>query len=145
MTLDNYIIHKSRVTEAWLAEFGDRLKLHFLPPYCPSESRIERLGFELHATFTRNHRQQNIDAPLDRVPAYGAERQDPRRRFLRVAGCRITEGHLAPGQGRFHTAGGHQSPRFRRRRSPVRPITVVDRVSGWLCPLLPLPFVAGFR
>jgi len=33
--LDNYIIHKSRVVQAWLAEFGERLRLHFLPPYCP--------------------------------------------------------------------------------------------------------------
>jgi transposase len=65
--LDNYIIHKSRVTQAWLAEFGDRLKLHFLPPYCPSENRIERLWLDLHANVTRNHRQRTIDALLDRV------------------------------------------------------------------------------
>jgi len=30
--LDNFIIHKSRVTKAWLAEFGRKIRLHFLPP-----------------------------------------------------------------------------------------------------------------
>jgi transposase len=83
--LDNYIIHKSRVTEAWLAEFGDRLKLHFLPPYCPSENRIERLWLDLHANVTRNHRQKTIDALLDRVHGYLAERFDTKRRLLLVA------------------------------------------------------------
>jgi transposase len=53
--LDNHIIHKSRVTLAWLAEFGARLRLHFLPPYCPNENQIERIWFDLHANVTRNH------------------------------------------------------------------------------------------
>jgi transposase len=83
--LDNYIIHKSRVTEAWLAEFGDRLKLHFLPPYCPSENRIERLWLDPHANVTRNHRQKTIDALPDRVHGYLAERFDTERRLLLVA------------------------------------------------------------
>jgi transposase len=83
--LDNYIIHKSRVTQAWLAEFGDRLKLHFLPPYCPSENRIERLWLDLHVNVTRNHRQKTIDALLDRVHGYLAERFDTERRLLLVA------------------------------------------------------------
>ena len=83
--LDNYIIHKSHVTKAWLAEFGDRLRLNFLPPYCPSENRIERLWLDLHANVTRNHRQRTIDALLDRVHAYLAERFDTQRRLLLVA------------------------------------------------------------
>jgi len=83
--LDNYIIHKSRLTQAWLAEFGDRLRLHFLPPYCPNENRIERLWLDLHAHVTRNHRQRTIDALLERVHDYLAERFDTRRRLLLVA------------------------------------------------------------
>ena len=83
--LDNYIIHKSRVTQAWLAEFGDRIRLHFLPPHCPSENRIERLWLDLHANVTRNHRQKTIDALLDRVHGYLAERFDTERRLLLVA------------------------------------------------------------
>ena len=83
--LDNFIIHKSRVTQAWLAEFGDRLHLHFLPPYCPSENRIERLWLDLHANVTRNHRQKTIGALLERVHGYLAERFDTRRQILLVA------------------------------------------------------------
>ena len=83
--LDNFIIHKSRVTQAWLAEFGDRIRLHFLPPYCPSENRIERIWLDLHANVTRNHRQRTIDALLERVHGYLAERFDTQRRVLLVA------------------------------------------------------------
>ena len=83
--LDNYIIHKSRVTLAWLAEFGDRLRLHFLPPYCPNENRIERIWLDLHANVTRNHRLKTIGELLDRVHGYLAERFDTRRRLLLAA------------------------------------------------------------
>jgi transposase len=83
--LDNYIIHKSRVTQAWLAEFGDRLRLHFLPPYCPTENRIERLWLDLHANVTRNHRQRTMGALLDCVHGYLSHRFHTRRRLLLVA------------------------------------------------------------
>jgi transposase len=83
--LDNYIIHKSRVTRAWLAEFGDRLRLHFLPPYCPNENRIERIWLDLHANVTRNHQQRTIGALLDRVHRYLAERFETQRRVLLAA------------------------------------------------------------
>ena len=83
--LDNYIVHKSRVTRTWLAEFGDRLRLHLLPPYCPSETRIERLWLDLHANVTRNHRNRTIDALLEQVHGYLAERFDIQRRLLLVA------------------------------------------------------------
>src|SRR5688572_4690975 len=33
-----------------------RVALHFLPPYCPTVNRIERLWLDLHAVVTRNHR-----------------------------------------------------------------------------------------
>lgn len=83
--LDNFIIHKSCVTRAWLAEFGARIRLHFLPPYCPNENRIERIWFDMHATVTRNHRQKTIAALLNRVHGYLAERFDTERRVLLVA------------------------------------------------------------
>lgn len=83
--LDNFIIHKSRVTKAWLAECGAKLWLHFLPPYCPNENRIERLWLDLHANVTRNHRQKTIEALLDRVHGYLAEHFDTRRGLLLAA------------------------------------------------------------
>lgn len=54
--LDNYRIHKSQITQRALAGFGGRIRLHFLPPYCPNENKIERLWQDLHAAVTRNHR-----------------------------------------------------------------------------------------
>ena len=83
--LDNFIIHKSRMTQAWLTEFGARIRLHFLPPYCPAENRIERIWLDLHANVTRNHRQKTIDALLDRVHGHLAERFHTERRVLLVA------------------------------------------------------------
>jgi transposase len=47
---DNYQPHVSRTTRLWLAEHGARLRLHFLPPYCPDDNRIERRVWrEVHA------------------------------------------------------------------------------------------------
>ncbi len=53
--LDNYRIHASKITRLALARYGDRIVLHFLPPYCPDHNRIERLWQDLHAEVTRNH------------------------------------------------------------------------------------------
>jgi len=61
VVLDNFIIHSSRQTSLWLAEFGHKFRLHFLPPYCPDDNRIERkLWRELHANVTVNHRCETI-------------------------------------------------------------------------------------
>lgn len=54
VVLDNYGIHKSHATRAALRELP-RIKLHFLPPYCPDHNLIERLWLDLHANVTRNH------------------------------------------------------------------------------------------
>jgi transposase len=83
--LDNFIIHKSRMTKAWLAEFGTKIRLHFLPPYCPNENRIERIWLDLHANVTRNHRQKTIHLLLVRVHGYLTERFETRRQVLLVA------------------------------------------------------------
>ena len=79
------LLHKSHVTHAWMAEHGRRIRLHFLPPYCPNENRIERLWLDLHANVTRNHKQKTIAALLDRAHGYLAERFDVERRLLLVA------------------------------------------------------------
>jgi transposase len=43
LILDNYIIHASKRTKHFLAQFGDRVVLHFLPPYCPDAERSPRI------------------------------------------------------------------------------------------------------
>lgn len=54
--LDNYKIHSSHVIGIALAHFASRVRLHFLPPYCPDYNRIERVWQDLHANVTRNHK-----------------------------------------------------------------------------------------
>lgn len=53
--LDNYRIHSSHVIGIALTHFARRVRLHFLPPYCPDDNRIERVWQDLHANVTRNH------------------------------------------------------------------------------------------
>jgi transposase len=56
---DNYAIHDSGATRAALRQLP-RIRLHFLPPYCPDHNRIERLWQDLHANVTRNHRHASL-------------------------------------------------------------------------------------
>jgi transposase len=71
VVLDNFIIHSSRQTRLWLAEFGQKFRLHFLPPYCPDDNRIERkLWRELHANVTVNHRCETIEELMTEVVHY---------------------------------------------------------------------------
>ena len=69
--LDNYTIHSSRQTRAWLAEHGQRFRLHFLPPYSPDDNRVERKVWrEVHANVTTNHRCPTIERLCDEVVWY---------------------------------------------------------------------------
>jgi len=69
--LDNFTIHSSRQTRAWLEEHGQNFRLHFLPPYCPDDNRIERkLWREVHANCTVNHRCGTIAELVDEVVHY---------------------------------------------------------------------------
>lgn len=67
VVLDNYRIHSSKQVQEWLSEHGRHLRLHFLPPYCPQENRIERVWLDLHANVTRNHRCPNIEELMQQV------------------------------------------------------------------------------
>jgi len=51
--LDNYTIHKSRAVVAFLRTIGEKILLHFLPPYCPEENRIERLWRDVEGTLQK--------------------------------------------------------------------------------------------
>jgi transposase len=71
VVLDNFIIHSSSQTRLWLAEFGQKFRLHFLPPYCPDDNRIERkLWREMHANVTVNHRCQTIQTLMAEAVHY---------------------------------------------------------------------------
>jgi transposase len=71
VVLDNFIIHSSRQTKLWLTEFGQKFRLHFLPPYCPDDNRIERkLWREVHANVTVNHRRETMETLMTDVVHY---------------------------------------------------------------------------
>lgn len=77
--VDNYSIHASRQTQLALASLP-RLRLHFLPPYCPDLNPIERVWLDLHAEVTRNHRCATIDELMREVHDYLTYRNRTRSR-----------------------------------------------------------------
>ena len=85
VVLDNFSIHDSKIVRAAVAELGGRVKLHFLPPYCPQSNRIERVWLDLHANVTRNHRCTGMDELMRQVSNYLAARNARTRAALRKA------------------------------------------------------------
>jgi putative transposase len=65
---DNARTHKpdkSKAVRAYLAEWGHRVVLHYLPTYAPDTNPIERVWWRLHEAVTRNHRCQSMAELLD--------------------------------------------------------------------------------
>jgi len=62
---DNAAFHYCQAVWEYLAKWGDRIKLHFLPTYAPETNPIERVWWHLHETITRNHRCRSIDELID--------------------------------------------------------------------------------
>jgi transposase len=85
VVLDNFSIHDSKITRAAVATLGGRVKLHFLPPYCPQANKIERVWLDLHANVTRNHRCLGMDELMQNVSQYLATRNARIRAALRKA------------------------------------------------------------
>ena len=52
--LDNARYHHAKLVQAWLAQPGRRIKLHFIPAYCPHLNPIERLWGLMHKHITHN-------------------------------------------------------------------------------------------
>jgi transposase len=52
--LDNARYHHAKLVQQWLARPGCRIKLHFIPPYCPHLNPIERLWGVMHKHVTHN-------------------------------------------------------------------------------------------
>jgi transposase len=84
LILDNYRIHKSQIVDAALQGYlSGKVKLHFLPPYCPDDNKIERVWEDLHADVTRNHRQPNMTKLMEAVRYHLRKRN--RRKQDRIA------------------------------------------------------------
>jgi len=52
--LDNARYHHAKIVQRWLARPGCRIKLHFIPAYCPHLDAIERLWAVMHRHVTHN-------------------------------------------------------------------------------------------
>ena len=52
--VDNARYHHAKLVQAWLARPGCRIKLHFIPAYCPPLDPIERLWGLMHRHVTHN-------------------------------------------------------------------------------------------
>lgn len=58
---DNAKFHDCGKVEKFLARWGHRIVVHFLPTYAPKTNPIERVWWHLHEEITRNHRCKTID------------------------------------------------------------------------------------
>ena len=52
--LDNARYHHARLVQDWLTQPGRRIRLHFIPSYCPHLNPIERLWGLMHKHVTHN-------------------------------------------------------------------------------------------
>jgi len=52
--LDNARYHHAVLVQEWLAQPGRRIRLHFIPAYCPHLNPIERLWGVMHKHLTHN-------------------------------------------------------------------------------------------
>jgi transposase len=64
---DNARFHDCHAVSEFLARWGHRITIHFLPKYAPETNPIERVWWHLHETITRNHRCKSIDELVDLV------------------------------------------------------------------------------
>jgi transposase len=83
--LDNYAIHMTQQVQVSLAtDEGRRLKLHFLPPYCPDHNKIERVWEDLHSNVTRNHNKPTITELMAEVRKFIRQRNQQKLKQLAI-------------------------------------------------------------
>ncbi len=59
--VDNARYHHAKLVREWLARPERRIKLHFIPPYCPHLNPIERLWGLMHRNVTHNRCYATFD------------------------------------------------------------------------------------
>jgi transposase len=79
--LDNARYHHAKLVQEWLSRRDCRIKLHFIPTYCPHLNPIERLWGVMHRNITHNKCYANcaefaaatLDFLRDKVPRNWAQ------------------------------------------------------------------------
>jgi transposase len=72
--LDNARYHHSKLVRQWLIRPGCRIKLHFVPPYCPQLNPIERLRGVMHKHATHNKCHATCRQFADATPGFQREK-----------------------------------------------------------------------
>ena len=71
----NHRPEKSRLVKGYLAEWGQRVMLHFLPLYAPECNPVEEVWWRLHEAVTRNHRCGSMQELIELTMRWLAERR----------------------------------------------------------------------
>jgi transposase len=75
--LDNARYHHAKLVQEWLARPGCRIKLHFIPSYCPHLNPIERLWGLMHRNITHNNCYATCADVAVRHALSGGQREAP--------------------------------------------------------------------
>jgi len=70
LILDGHPVHRSRRVRAWVADRADRLRLFFLPPYCPELNPTEYLNNAVKGSVPRVRRATTREELADQVRSY---------------------------------------------------------------------------
>lgn len=87
LVVDNYIIHRSKATQATLARYADRLIVFNLPTYAPKLNVIELLWKYLRRKVTHNHLFETVAKLIEAVEAFFAALDRQPNLVLSVIGC----------------------------------------------------------
>lgn len=87
LVVDNYIIHRSKKTLAFLQKYADRLELIALPTYSPKLNLIEWLWKYLRRKVTHNHLYASIEQLVEAVLDFLTTLNKNPAEVLSVIGC----------------------------------------------------------
>jgi transposase len=87
LVVDNYIIHRSKKTQAVLDQYADRIEIIPLPTYSPKLNLIELLWKYLRRKVTHNHLYASIEKLVEAVLEFLKSLNDRPAETLSVIGC----------------------------------------------------------
>jgi transposase len=87
LVVDNYIIHRSKKTQAILDKYADRIEVVPLPTYSPKLNIIEMLWKYLRRKVTHNHLFNSIEKLVEAVLEFLKSLNEKPAEVLSVIGC----------------------------------------------------------
>jgi hypothetical protein len=120
--LDNARYHHAKLVQAWLARPECRIKLHFIPAYCPHLDSIERLWGLMHKHVTHNRCHETF-ADFSAAALTFLREEVPRKWHIYCDEEPVAKSPLASADRRGHLrkaqrdASGREESRLRRPSS----------------------------